>query len=95
MELAKELQRREKVEQDKRTQEKNKRVIVKLGKKQMTRDSRPAVEKKQVEKPRPQFEKAFQAYLQLNLEEHTDLAGTDTYKEGLVNPEWNDDATFN
>ena len=60
----------------------------------MNCEAKKELVKKAPEKARPQYEKAFQAYLGLNLEEVPELAGTETYKEGLVSEEWNDGATY-
>lgn len=81
--------------QDRKSKEKNNRPVFKLGKKLMTCETKKELNKKSPVKVRPNFEKAFQAYLGLNLEEQPELAGTETYKEGLVNEEWNDGTNYN
>ena len=91
MEQAKNLQRQAKQMQDEKTKEKNRRPVIKLGKKLMTQLEKKNNETKTVEKPRPQFEKAFNAYLGLNFEENPDLTTTQTYKDGLVSTEWDGD----
>lgn len=60
----------------------------KIGKKLMAADTKPHVVKKEQKKPQPEFEKAFQAYLGLNLEEQPELKTTDLYVEGLRSDEW-------
>ena len=55
--------------QDEKAQAKHKKLRDKIGKKLMVAESKPQVVKKEKKKAKPEFEKAFQAYLGLNLED--------------------------